>query len=529
MPSTSDERRLAPDLLAYRAGVSLVADRWIRIGLLVAWTVVVLLLVRYHVYWRDEVRALSFARQGDSVWGMVQALHGEGHPALWYVLLRGLDLLFGNVALPLLAFGVTFLAFLLLVLRAPFGWPVIGLILFSGFGLYEYVVMARNYGISMLLLFCLAAAYERHRRQGVLLGVLLFLLANTNVHSVVLAGAFLLFWLADTIAETGWRWTPPLKTCLYNTPIAAAGVLTCYLEIHPLFNDAAVIPAASRPSPLMTLLNILVPGDVLPGLLGPVPATTQIVAAALLLAAIAGLVRRPAAMLATAAALMAFSGLFALVYPADYRRQCLWLAFLIGMYWIVGRQRRCSGSLVRRVLATVGGAAFLAILAMQLPAGLHAMADVAHRAPPASRVRDLAALIGADPALRDATVIADPDYLVEALPYYASNPTYLIREDRDGPIVKFTTRARLDISLDDVLATARRLNAERRRPVLILLSARLGHITSRRNQGGIRLDDSLGCQSNRALRESNAPDRVIRPGPRATRAMMFTSSMLRMG
>ena len=35
--------------------------------------------------------------------------------------------------------------------------------------------MARNYGISMLLLFLLATFYERHRERGFLIGALLFL------------------------------------------------------------------------------------------------------------------------------------------------------------------------------------------------------------------------------------------------------------------------------------------------------------------------------------------------------------------
>jgi hypothetical protein len=63
--------------------------------------------------------------------------------------------------------------------------------------------------------------------------------------------------------------------------------------------------------------------------------------------------------------------------------------------------------------------------------------------------------------------------MVEALPYYIDNPTYLMREGRFGNTVKFTTNALLSLSLDEILATARSLQAKEARPILILLSAQL--------------------------------------------------------
>ena len=89
------------------------------------------------------------------------------------------------LVLPAISIGVASAAILLLVLRSPFSWWMIALIVLSEFALFEYSVMARNYGISALLLFVLAALYKQHRDRGILLGVLLALLANTNAHSVV--------------------------------------------------------------------------------------------------------------------------------------------------------------------------------------------------------------------------------------------------------------------------------------------------------------------------------------------------------
>ncbi|HSU21261.1 MAG TPA: hypothetical protein VLK60_05150, partial [Variovorax sp.] len=46
--------------------------------LLAVWLSLVLALLTRHVVWRDEVRALSLALQGEGVLGMLRGLHGEG-------------------------------------------------------------------------------------------------------------------------------------------------------------------------------------------------------------------------------------------------------------------------------------------------------------------------------------------------------------------------------------------------------------------------------------------------------------------
>jgi hypothetical protein len=73
--------------------------------------------------------------------------------------------------LPAIAFVVAVAAALLLVLKSPFPWPMIGLILLGHFFLFEYSVMARNYGIAMLVLFAVATYYPAYRSRGIVLGV----------------------------------------------------------------------------------------------------------------------------------------------------------------------------------------------------------------------------------------------------------------------------------------------------------------------------------------------------------------------
>ena len=69
-----------------RAGAEAI-DR-IRFLLIGSWHAAAGALAWRHVVWRDEARALSIATQGEDWIAMLRGLHGEGHPALWYLLLR---------------------------------------------------------------------------------------------------------------------------------------------------------------------------------------------------------------------------------------------------------------------------------------------------------------------------------------------------------------------------------------------------------------------------------------------------------
>jgi hypothetical protein len=457
------------------------------------WVILVAILARNHVVWRDEVRAYSFALQGHNLLAMLKGIHGEGHPAIWYLLLRAGHTLFPQPQiLQIVAYLVAFAALLLLVLRSPFNLLTLALLLFSRFALYEYSVMARNYGISMLLLFLIAALYPRHRNRGLLIGALLFLLANTNSHSVLLVGAFLVFWLVDLLLSSNPASRPQaLRNYLLNAACAVAGIVVCAITVLPSINDDG---AASHPHGIALLLHILkallepaeyfsnvLAFNVFNLLLGhfkllhqPYLRIFKAVMSLLLFASTLGLVRRPAALIASWVALFAFLLFFAVLYPGFYRHEALWLIFLIALYWIAGQPTAqpapaaASPAPVIRAIQSSGYAAFLLVLVLQVIAAALSIFYLTYVGP-AGRGRDLGHLVSQNPALSNAIILADPDYLVETVPYYLSNPTYLIREHRFGNIVHFTHNATHNLSLDDILNQAQQLHAGTGQPVIILM------------------------------------------------------------
>ena len=456
-------------------------DRYLRIGLYLLWAALMLFLVSRHVFWRDEVRALNIALGGDNVVEMLRGLHGEGHPAIWYLLLRGAHAIAPvKQVLPAVSAIVALVAMALLVWRAPFRPAILALILFGAFGLLEYAVVARNYGIAMLGLFALAILYPRWRDRGVTIGLVLALLCNTNVPAAWLSACVLLFWLVELIGEEGLRWGRKHSLFALNALVALAGATLCFLTIYPTVHDAAVINHPNGITLGTIVSGILFPAVTFWELMPPfIPETSWAAAlyGALLFGTLLGLLNRPAAFLSALAALIGLLLFFSLIYPGGYRHQALFLVYLIAMHWLVTEGRGGAWPERWRLeertgrLIPAGQVFFVAILALQLPTS-YFLVSTDLQGYPFSRSRDLAALLERE-NLGAAILIADPDIYLEPLSYYADNPTYFMRRQRFGNVVRFTRDVRRELNLDDFLTDARALQRRFRRPVVIVMGRRL--------------------------------------------------------
>ena len=456
-------------------------DRTLRIALYLAWAALMLFMLSRHAFWRDEVRALNIALGGDNVFDMLRGLQGEGHPAIWYLLLRGAHAIVPvREVLPAVGAIVALVGMALFLWRAPFRPAILILVPFGAFGLLEYAVVARNYGIAMLGLFALAILYPRWRDRGVTIGVVLALLCNTNVPAAWLSACILLFWLIELIGEEGLRWGPKYKLFILNAAVAAFGAFLCFITIYPTVHDAAAIVHPNGITLGTVASALFLPAQTFWELMPPFVPEASWTAAAfglLLFGSLLGLLNRPAAFFSALAGLFGLLLFFSLVYPGGYRHQSLFLVHLIVMHWLVAKGRGgewpARWRLAERVgrLVAVGQAFFALILALQVAmsafliwAELNGFSY--------SRSRDFAAVLERE-NLGDAILTGDPDIYLEPMSYYVGNPIYLMREQRFGNFVRFTRNVRRELTLDDILRDARTLQARTRRPVVIIVEQRL--------------------------------------------------------
>jgi hypothetical protein len=442
------------------------SQRRVRLVLFVAWLALVAWFLSTHTFWRDEVRAFSIALSGSNLAEMLHTLHGEGHPALWYLILRGAHDLFPvRQVLPAAGAAIGILTMAVMTRFSPFRSAVVALILFSFWGAFEYIVVARNYCIAALVMFVIAALYRRVR--GTLwFGVLLVVLCNTNVPACLLAAIFLLFRLIEMATEEGKNEKRDWLIFAGNAALSLIGALLCFVTVYPTYNDAAV----------STSLSDLTVSKVIGGLFDRSGFLNLGFPPLLLLCCCMGLIRRPAAFIAAIASLIGLKLFFFLVYPSDYRHEILYLVFLLSLYWIAaeGAGGRWGERPWMGFVERMGSLFLVALLGAQT---WYLRVPIEHQliGKPFSRSADAGKLLR-HPPLSNAIVMADPDPMLEALPYYTNNPLYFLRQQRFGNVVRLSNDARRVLTLDDILADADRLHRQTGRPIIFL-----SHIALRRD------------------------------------------------
>jgi len=438
------------------------------------WITGVILTTTTHEFWRDEVRALSFARAAISPIDLFRLTRYDGHPILWYLLLYiGKSIIDMPFILPVTSIVIAFAAVAIFMFFSPFPLWLKTLFIFSVLPFYEYSVMARNYGISMLLLFVCAGLYRKRTAYPLLLALALFLLANTNVHSAILVCIITTVWIWDTIIDQKTLSFKALGMSLYvPLMIVASGIILCLFTTWPRENTIltnvhslgvtdiakSFIKALEFPAQSFRYIVPLFNGA-LPGVLANL----------LLYTAIFGLIPRINLFLAALSGQVALGMFFDLIYKGFGRHQGLLLVFLISLYWIAMETPHLrTTNRIKDMLFKAG--LYVSLLTM-IFFGIYkskgyVIRDIRWEL---SSSKALGAFLNGSGIYREAIIVPEPDYIVESLPYYANNEIYLPREQSFGKTASWTTIAADHISLRDLLATAYKIKKKYDRPVLIVL------------------------------------------------------------
>lgn len=447
------------------AGATIVA-----VAILGIWLSAVVFTTTRHEFWRDEVRDLSLARAAHSPLDLYGLTQNDGHPILWFLLLYiGKSIVDTPLVLPVTSIIIAFAAAAVLMFFSRFPFWIRCLVIFSALPFYEYSVMARPYGISMLLLFIAAALYRNRSKHPWSLAFVLALLANTNVHSAILVCLIAALWVWDTVVE---QRTAPLqgrRLSLYLPLIVVfAGVLLCAASSFPRENTILTPVRHSGMRELASSLfaAVLQPGltfaEIVPAVLPPLLATYLLYLAAL------GLLRRPNLFLAALGGQVAFGVLFRVVYAGGYRHQGLFLVFMLFLYWLfIESSNQEVMTRNKRQLFHVGVCAMLILLLGNVAKTKSAVwTDIRFEM---SSSRAFGEFLNGSATYRGAVIAAEPDFLIQSLPYYAQNRIYLPREHRFGNTVSWTTEANARLSLGELLSAARDLKTRYGQPVLIVL------------------------------------------------------------
>ena len=189
-----------------------------------------------HEPWLDEAHSWLLARDASTMDLLTKYLRYEGHPPLWYFVLKVLT----TLSLPYASMGVTTaliaIAGAVLLFRLD-GVPVVIKVLlpFTYFITYQYAIIARSYVLIFPLILGIIHLYPRRSERIWTFTLLLILLSNVSVHALMLAGAFTLLYIVDVF-----RGRQVIAPGAMKRQIAALAVLL----LNVLFIVLVLIPPA---------------------------------------------------------------------------------------------------------------------------------------------------------------------------------------------------------------------------------------------------------------------------------------------
>lgn len=437
-------------------------------------------LATRHEMWRDEVRALSVATRA-ATWGsMFGDLHHEGHPGLWYVLLRGgFAITHSNLVLPVLALAAGIAAAYLILRYSPFPFWLRLLTVFGAFISYEYSVMARNYGIGIMLLLAACTLFRSRDRHAIPIGVLLALSANCSVHAAIASAMISLLWAFDILDERR-RSQLLQRASIAGLIIALAGIAIALISARPSWDMSYAASLHQLGSSLVLRLILIDPGKGLKGVYvsdiaasGELPwiragidptIASRIVVDLAVIAIGWALWRSRKHLAAFIISVLCFQIFFQSVYPAAIRHQGIVTFLIVGICWIAVQDKPDSERGEFRQRVAFGLLPMLLFQAIALP--IVARRHLMH---PASSSKALGRLIASTPRLSNAILISEPDYLIEAMPYYVPNRVYMPRQHEYHYRVYFDAGAhrQRNLTLGQLIDTADSLGCVTRSPVLI--------------------------------------------------------------
>ena len=437
-------------------------------------------LASHHEMWRDEVRAFSVAIRATSIPALLDALRVEGHPALWYlVLAAGHAVWQSPLVLPVAAIVLSAIAAAVILRWAPFPRGVNLLIIFGAFMVVEETVMARNYGIGILFLAAACAAFPSRIARPVPAAIFLALMANTSVHAALASLIIGFVWLFDLFDRE------ERKALLSPSGIAAfviaiGGVAFAFWTARPAADMSYAFSLHTMDGARTLRAIFSDPGWGLSGYRGAnVAAASELpwerfgfhpeVASRWLvnfcmLAIAWGLRKNKRFLAAFIIAIAGFQVVFRTVYTGGLRHEGILFFLFVALGWLAIAKSGFTREAIRRV--SLGFLPLIAVQAAAMP--FMARRVVQH---PESSSKAYAAAISSNPRYRDAILASDPDYMMEALPYYVPNAVYMPRQREFHHRVYFSAQGgrQLDLSLTGLVAIADSVAAARCRVVLLAI------------------------------------------------------------
>ena len=175
-------------------------ERLFAIVLTAVFLLVTVPVMLHHEMWRDEIQSWLLARDSVSLRSLFHSLHYEGHPSLWYLLLRPIARTVRDPRwIQPIALVFSCCSVYLFARFAPFSRLIRVLFAFGYFVVYGWTIVARSYGIALTLAVLLCVLLTRPKPRYGAAAIVMALLANTSVYGSMMVVACVIGLLADAL------------------------------------------------------------------------------------------------------------------------------------------------------------------------------------------------------------------------------------------------------------------------------------------------------------------------------------------
>jgi hypothetical protein len=180
-----------------------IRERAFALSLTASFLLVAALGALHHEPARDELHGWLLARDSANLWNVFQITRYEAHFVLWRVFLFGITRFTHNpLALQFFNLVLATTTIWLVARFSPFRKLEKCLLSFGYFFLFEYCIVAQDYTLVVLMMFCFCALYPRRARRPMSLAVVLFLLANSLPYGLLIALIFLALLVFDWVVNS---------------------------------------------------------------------------------------------------------------------------------------------------------------------------------------------------------------------------------------------------------------------------------------------------------------------------------------
>ena len=185
-----------------------------------------------HEMWRDEASAWLMSRESSSLWELLKNSNYTGHPRLWNLLLFPIAKFFPSSPFAMQIFNliVVTTAVWIFIHHSPFDNLHKFLFVFGYLPIYEYSVVARPYGLSLLFMFLFCLLFPKRKERFLTLSLVVFLLSNSSPVGLVAGGACLGLLVFDTFLvgdeKLDWRKYTGFAFIIFGILIGLASMIS---------------------------------------------------------------------------------------------------------------------------------------------------------------------------------------------------------------------------------------------------------------------------------------------------------------